>query len=94
MLNVRIDAAGFDFLVILFSLYRFGYLACFASDVEVFLEVLPRDKATLLLKKLMETIEPPATMPTKALGQSLTLSKIQESVGNFFTLSARGMPFS
>ncbi|KAF7119591.1 hypothetical protein RHSIM_Rhsim13G0064100 [Rhododendron simsii] len=72
---------------------RFGYLACFASDVEVFLEVLPCDKATLLLKKLMETIEPPATMPTKALGQSLTLLKIQESVGNFFTLSARAARF-
>lgn len=67
---------------------RFGYLACFASDVEVFLQALPRDKETLLLKKLMETHEPPATMPTKALGQSLTLLKIQESVGDFFTLSA------
>ncbi|KAG5540702.1 hypothetical protein RHGRI_020812 [Rhododendron griersonianum] len=67
---------------------RFGYLACFASDIEVFLEVLPRDKETLLLKKLLETFEPPATMLTKALGQLLTLLKIQESVGNFFTPSA------
>lgn len=93
MLVVQSDAAGLDFWVILFSLYRFGYLACFASDVEVFLQALPRDKETLLLKKLMETHEPPATMPTKAPGQSLTLLKIQESVGDFFTLSASGMPF-
>ena len=39
----------------------------------------------------MDTFEFPATMATKALGKSLSIFKIQEIVGNFFTLPASGM---
>ncbi|CAL5424651.1 unnamed protein product [Camellia sinensis] len=65
---------------------RFGHLFCFTSDVEVFLQVLTREKRMQFVEKLMETSETPATMAAKVLGKSLTLFKIQESVGNFFTL--------
>ncbi|KAI7982573.1 N-terminal acetyltransferase B complex auxiliary subunit NAA25 [Camellia lanceoleosa] len=65
---------------------RFGHLFCFTSDVEAFLQVLTREKRMQFVEKLMETSETPATMAAKALGKSLTLFKIQESVGNFFTL--------
>ncbi|GMP89826.1 hypothetical protein CsSME_00041217 [Camellia sinensis var. sinensis] len=65
---------------------RFGHLFCFTSDVEAFLQVLTREKRMQFVEKLMETSETPATMAAKVLGKSLTLFKIQESVGNFFTL--------
>ncbi|XP_057487729.1 N-terminal acetyltransferase B complex auxiliary subunit NAA25-like isoform X1 [Actinidia eriantha] len=68
--------------------FRFGHLTCFASDVEGFLHVLVHDKRTLFVEKLMDTFESPATMATKALGKSLSIFKIQEIVGNFFTLPA------
>ncbi|KAL6967768.1 N-alpha-acetyltransferase 25, NatB auxiliary subunit [Sarracenia purpurea var. burkii] len=66
--------------------FRFGHLACFSSDVEVFLQVLSQDKKTLFVEKLIDSCESFATIPTKELGNSLTLFKIQEYVGNFFTL--------
>ncbi|THG19513.1 hypothetical protein TEA_027419 [Camellia sinensis var. sinensis] len=72
---------------------RFGHLFCFTSDVEAFLQVLTREKRMQFVEKLMETSETPATMAAKVLGKSLTLFKIQESVGNFFTLPVSGMSF-
>ncbi|KAF5954340.1 hypothetical protein HYC85_007196 [Camellia sinensis] len=68
--------------------FRFGHLACFSADVEVFLLILTRDKKLQFLEKLMEIRESPATTAAKALEKSLTLFKIQELVGNFFTLPA------
>ncbi|GMP48989.1 hypothetical protein CsSME_00016140 [Camellia sinensis var. sinensis] len=72
--------------------FRFGHLACFSADVEVFLLILTRDKKLQFLEKLMEIRDSPATTAAKALEKSLTLFKIQELVGNFFTLPASGMP--
>jgi len=66
-------------------------LACSSSDVEVFLDVLSQDKKTKLVEKLMEGCESPSITPTKALGKSITLFKVQEFLGNFFTLAVRGM---
>ncbi|CAL5388420.1 unnamed protein product [Camellia sinensis] len=68
--------------------FRFGHLACFSADVEVFLLILTRDKKLQFLEKLMEIRDSPATTAAKALEKSLTLFKIQELVGNFFTLPA------
>ncbi|KAB1202229.1 Phagocyte signaling-impaired protein [Morella rubra] len=44
---------------------RFGHLASFASDVEVFLEVLTPEKKSSFLEKIMESSESLSTMPTK-----------------------------
>ncbi|XAR60788.1 hypothetical protein NMG60_11034292 [Bertholletia excelsa] len=68
--------------------FRFGHLACFTSDVEVFLQALTQDKKTKFVEKLKETSDSCSTTPTKALGKSLTIFKIQEFVGNFFSLPA------
>uniref|UniRef100_A0A6N2LZ46 Phagocyte signaling-impaired protein n=1 Tax=Salix viminalis TaxID=40686 RepID=A0A6N2LZ46_SALVM len=65
---------------------KFGHLASFSSDVEAFLQVLTPDKKTEFLAKLMKTLDSPATVPTKALGQSITIFKIQELTGNLYKL--------
>ncbi|XP_023006933.1 N-terminal acetyltransferase B complex auxiliary subunit NAA25-like [Cucurbita maxima] len=63
---------------------RFGHLACFTSDVEMFLEVLTPDKRTELLEKLKKTTPATSIITTKALGQSITLLKLQDLSGNMF----------
>ncbi|CAK7351925.1 unnamed protein product [Dovyalis caffra] len=65
---------------------KFGPLASFASDVEAFMQVLTPDKKTEFLAKLMKTLDSPATVPTKMLGQSITVFKIQELTGNMYKL--------
>ncbi|RXI04113.1 hypothetical protein DVH24_038387 [Malus domestica] len=65
---------------------RFGHLACFTYDVEMFLEVLTPDKKAELLGKLKESSDSISTVPTKVLGQSITLFKFQELIGNTFKL--------
>lgn len=70
--------------------HRFGHLACFTSDVEVFLEVLTTDKKTEFLEKLKKGSESLSTVPTKVLGQSITILKVQEVVGKMYKLSKSG----
>ncbi|XP_048420479.1 N-terminal acetyltransferase B complex auxiliary subunit NAA25 isoform X1 [Pyrus x bretschneideri] len=65
---------------------RFGHLACFTSDVEMFLEVLTPDKKAELLGKLKESSDSISAVPTKVLGRSITFFKIQELIGNTFKL--------
>ncbi|TXG74476.1 hypothetical protein EZV62_003055 [Acer yangbiense] len=65
---------------------RFGHLACFTSDVEKFLLVLSPDKKTKFQEKLMGNSSSLSTEPIKALGQSITLLKIQELIGNMYKL--------
>lgn len=69
-----------DALVQYFS--RFGYLACFCSDVEVFLEILNLDEKMKLLENLRESCTSTTMVPTKFLGQSISLHKIQLQIGN------------
>ncbi|XP_074367658.1 N-terminal acetyltransferase B complex auxiliary subunit NAA25 isoform X2 [Apium graveolens] len=66
---------------------RFGHLPCFASDVETFLEVLTGDKKNELLDKLVESCGAPVAVP-KLLGQSITVFKVRELIGDMCTLSA------
>lgn len=66
-------------------------MACFTSDVEMFLEVLTPDKKAELLGKLKESSSSLSTEPTKVLGQSITLFKIQELIGNMFKLPVGGV---
>lgn len=70
--------------------HRFGHLACFTSDVEKFLLVLSPDKKTKFLEKLMGNSSSLSTEPIKALGQSITLLKIQELIGNMYRLPVVG----
>lgn len=67
---------------------RFGHLPCFASDVETFLKVLTRDKKNELLDKLVESSGAPVTAPKKLLGQSVTVFKVRELIGDMCTISA------
>ncbi|KAE8711211.1 exocyst subunit EXO70 family protein [Hibiscus syriacus] len=66
---------------------RFGHLACFTSDIEAFLQVLSQEKKMEFLDKLMKNSNYLSAVPTKALGQSITLLKTQELIGNMFRLS-------
>ncbi|KAG8494892.1 hypothetical protein CXB51_012353 [Gossypium anomalum] len=66
---------------------RFGHLACFTSDVEAFLQVLPPEKKMEFLDKLMKNSNSLSVVPTRALGQSITLLKTEELIGNMFNLS-------
>ncbi|KAL0434868.1 UNVERIFIED_CONTAM: N-terminal acetyltransferase B complex auxiliary subunit NAA25 [Sesamum radiatum] len=65
---------------------RFGHLACFTSDVERFLEVLDYNKKSEFLKKLVKGCEGNVSGPTKELGQSITVFKIQNSIGDLFAV--------
>ncbi|KAK8551031.1 hypothetical protein V6N13_119525 [Hibiscus sabdariffa] len=69
---------------------RFGHLACFTSDIEAFLQVLSQEKQMEFLEKLMKNSNSLSAVPTKALGQSISLLKTQELIGNMFRLSAAG----
>ncbi|KAK6145231.1 hypothetical protein DH2020_022051 [Rehmannia glutinosa] len=65
---------------------RFGHLACFTSDVEMFLEVLDNNKKSEFLKKLVKEYEASRSVSTKALGQSITVFKVQNLIGDVFAL--------
>ncbi|XP_073144284.1 N-terminal acetyltransferase B complex auxiliary subunit NAA25 isoform X1 [Henckelia pumila] len=65
---------------------RFGHLGCFTSDIELFLQVLDDKKKSVLLKTLEKELEFSGSVPTKALGQSISVLKIQNFIGNMFTL--------
>ncbi|XP_049406545.1 N-terminal acetyltransferase B complex auxiliary subunit NAA25 isoform X2 [Solanum stenotomum] len=67
--------------------FRYGHLACFASDVEIFVHILDLDKKIQLLDKLKECCESIPTNPRKTLGQHITVFKIQNIVGSMVTLS-------
>uniref|UniRef100_A0A2P2M6U4 Phagocyte signaling-impaired protein n=1 Tax=Rhizophora mucronata TaxID=61149 RepID=A0A2P2M6U4_RHIMU len=66
--------------------YRFGHLACFTSDVEMFLQVLTPDKKMDFLEKLIESINTKTTELTKVLGQSTTIFKMRELIGDVYKL--------
>lgn len=84
--TVMILYFGASFLV----KHRFGHLACFTSDVEVFLEVLTHDKKTEFLEMLMKNSESNSAVPTKELGKSITLLKVQELIGKMYRLPKSG----
>ncbi|GAV58667.1 NatB_MDM20 domain-containing protein/TPR_9 domain-containing protein [Cephalotus follicularis] len=63
---------------------RFGHLACFASDVEMFLQVLSLDRKMEFLDKLIKNSNSLSAVPTKVLGQSISLFKIQEMIGSMY----------
>ncbi|CAK8566015.1 unnamed protein product [Lathyrus sativus] len=75
---------------------RFGHLACFTSDVEMFVEVFTPDKKTELFGKLMKHNDTLSTPPTKALGLSISLSKIKQQLllGDMFKSSASDVEVS
>ncbi|KAE8039358.1 hypothetical protein FH972_011778 [Carpinus fangiana] len=67
--------------------FRFGHLACFTTDVEVFVEILTPDKKTEFLEKLMKSSDSPSPVLAKALGQSITLLKVQQLISKMYKLS-------
>lgn len=69
---------------------RFGHLACFTSDVEVFVQVLSSDRKMELFKKLIESSSTISQVPAKALGLSITVFKFQQLVGNIYGLTVGG----
>lgn len=69
-------------------------LGIFTSDVEMFLKVLDNDKKCEFLKKLLKEYEVSMSMPTKALGQSITVFKVQNLIGDAFAMPVDGMPYA
>ncbi|KAK6927150.1 N-acetyltransferase B complex, non-catalytic subunit [Dillenia turbinata] len=63
--------------------YRFGHLSCFPADVEVFFQALSPDKRTEFIDKVMNCSDH-AISPTKVLGRSMSLLKLQEMLGDMF----------
>ncbi|XP_038723807.1 N-terminal acetyltransferase B complex auxiliary subunit NAA25-like isoform X2 [Tripterygium wilfordii] len=63
----------------------FGHLACFTSDVEVFLQVLAPNKRTKFNERLVKCYSSLPVDVTKMLGQSITLFKVQDVMGNMYT---------
>ncbi|GAU27259.1 hypothetical protein TSUD_125400 [Trifolium subterraneum] len=75
---------------------RFGHLACFTSDVEMFVEVFTTDKKAELLEKLMKNNDRLSASPTKTLGLSISLFKIKQQLllGDMFKSSANDVEVS
>ncbi|KAJ0266795.1 N-terminal acetyltransferase B complex auxiliary subunit NAA25 [Hirschfeldia incana] len=65
---------------------KFGHLACYASDVEAFLQVLPPHKKAELVRMLMKTTDSESASATIELGQTTTILKVLELTGNIFEL--------
>ncbi|XP_074301820.1 N-terminal acetyltransferase B complex auxiliary subunit NAA25-like isoform X1 [Silene latifolia] len=68
-----------DALVQYFS--RFGSLACFCSDIEVFLDILAPDEKVVLLENLITSAASMSMVPTKTLAQTISLQKVQLEIG-------------
>ncbi|OIV89029.1 hypothetical protein TanjilG_24099 [Lupinus angustifolius] len=74
---------------------RFGHLACFTPDVEMFVEVFTADKKAELLGKLMKSSEALSTPPIKTLGLSISLFKLQQLLlGGMFKSSIDDLELS
>ncbi|XP_051143279.1 N-terminal acetyltransferase B complex auxiliary subunit NAA25 [Andrographis paniculata] len=65
---------------------RFGHLACFHTDVETFIQVLDHNKKNEFFSKISKECETSASLPAKALGQTINMFKIQNLIGDVFTL--------
>ncbi|CAN7140209.1 hypothetical protein IGI04_040855 [Brassica rapa subsp. trilocularis] len=65
---------------------KFGHLACYASDVEAFLHVLPPHKKAEFVGMLVENADSVSASATTVLGQTTTILKVQELTGNIFEL--------
>ncbi|MFS7964701.1 putative N-acetyltransferase B complex, non-catalytic subunit [Helianthus anomalus] len=78
-------------LVLYFS--RFGHLASFTADVEVFLQILPGDMKKQLLEKLVKCIDSSSTPSRNVLGQHITFFKIRELIGDTYSLPVEGKSY-
>ncbi|XP_010520190.1 PREDICTED: phagocyte signaling-impaired protein isoform X2 [Tarenaya hassleriana] len=65
---------------------KFGHLACFASDIEGFLQVLSPDRKAEFVEMLTKNADSFSESPTKVLGQLTSIFKVQELTGNIFKL--------
>ncbi|KAF8102516.1 hypothetical protein N665_0198s0216 [Sinapis alba] len=65
---------------------KFGHLACYASDVEAFLQVLPPHKKAEFVGMLVENSDSVSASATIVLGHTTTILKVQELTGNIFEL--------
>ncbi|XP_042485125.1 N-terminal acetyltransferase B complex auxiliary subunit NAA25-like [Macadamia integrifolia] len=64
---------------------RFGHLPCFTSDIEMFLKLLTDDERVEFLEKITRSCDS-SSVPIKALGQSISIFKLQELFGAMFKL--------
>ena len=65
-------------------------MACFTSDVEAFLLFLDDPNKSEVLEKL-KGCELTSSSQTKALGQAITIFKVENLIGNMFSLPVCGM---
>ncbi|KAK1412739.1 hypothetical protein QVD17_34222 [Tagetes erecta] len=76
-------------IILYFS--RFGHLASFTADVEVFLQILPTDMKKQLLEKLVKIIDSSSAPSRNVLGQHITFFKIRELIGDTFSLPVKDL---
>ncbi|OAY65690.1 N-alpha-acetyltransferase 25, NatB auxiliary subunit, partial [Ananas comosus] len=87
-LNGNADDGKFlEALLIYFQ--RFNHLSCFASDVEMFLQMLTQDEKSELREKFLNILEALPTTPIKRIGQVITIFKVQELSGAMFMDSVK-----
>ncbi|XP_020102964.1 phagocyte signaling-impaired protein isoform X2 [Ananas comosus] len=87
-LNGNADDGKFlEALLIYFQ--RFNHLSCFASDVEMFLQMLTQDEKSELREKFLNILEALPTTPIKRIGQVITIFKVQELSGAMFMESVK-----
>lgn len=80
-----------NFFMFMFYVHRFGHLACFTSDVEMFVEVLSTDRKAELLEKLMKNSSALSAPPKKTLELSISLFKTKQLLlGDMFKCSESG----
>ncbi|CAI0399724.1 unnamed protein product [Linum tenue] len=65
---------------------KFGHLACFSSDIEAFVQQLTPDKKTEFMDKIVKSCDSVTATGTKVLGQSITIFKLRELIGNLLNL--------
>ncbi|KAF0910438.1 hypothetical protein E2562_002903 [Oryza meyeriana var. granulata] len=66
--------------------HRFGHLSCAASDVEIYLHMLSSDEITELLDTISRSFDA-SSFSVKGLGLAITIFKVQELLGIFFSKS-------
>ncbi|KAG9132857.1 hypothetical protein Leryth_014790 [Lithospermum erythrorhizon] len=82
---LRIGACFICYITVM-DVFKFGHLVSFTSDIEIYLQVLNDGKKNELLQKLMEGCEAATNLPKIALGQSITLFKVQNLISDMFNL--------
>ncbi|XP_068634358.1 N-terminal acetyltransferase B complex auxiliary subunit NAA25 isoform X2 [Aristolochia californica] len=68
---------------------RFGHLASFTSDVEMYVQILTPDEKKKLFGEMMKVYASSASSPLNKLGQAISIYKAQALFGSMYKLSVQ-----